>query len=96
MGYGYDYQAERQEIFTEGGQAIFLKIRDRCDGLLRLAGAFTLEQAICGKSSESFGGGTNWFHIACLDRMVELGELVEVGRCGPWAQDRVFARPSRR
>ena len=93
MSSAYDYRQERKELFTDKGQRIFLKFRDRCDDLLRISGAFTLDKAIC---EGSFGGGTSYTHIACVDRMVELGELIELGRCGSWAQDRVFARPARR
>lgn len=79
---GYDYQHERAALFTEEGQVQFIKIRDNILNLIKTAGAFRLEEAhIC-----------SWDEIACVDRMVELGELVEFKRpC--WGQYRVFTTP---
>ncbi len=82
----YQYQQERPKLFTEEGQRDFLKVRDAAKELLEVAGAFrqseVLQKAgICGDS---------WFQIACVDRLVELGEIVEVPRdC--WTQYKVYA-----
>lgn len=75
----YEYQAERAELFTEQGQIRFIKIRDKVLAAMRLTGAFRLQEL----------GIANWQDIACIDRMVELGELIELKReC--WGQYRVF------
>lgn len=76
---GYDYQTQRAELFTEDGQVQFIKVRDKAMQLLETAGAFRLQEA----------GFCSWEEIACIDRMVELGELVEFKRAC-WAQYRVF------
>lgn len=78
----YNYEKERERLFTEAGQRLFIKTRDRVNGLLRTAGAFRLQEAqVC-----------SWDEIACIDRMVELGELVEFPRAC-WGQYRVFTTP---
>lgn len=80
----YNYQIEKQRIFTEEGQKDFLAFRDRANELIKKAGAFRL--------IEAFGSGDTFFQTACVDRMVELGELVEFVRpC--WGQYRVFTTP---
>lgn len=81
----YDYKTERPNLFTEDGQLLFLKIRDRTMLLLKEAGAARAEEIMreaCGSS---------WLQLACIDRMVELGELREVTRPGEcYGQYRVF------
>jgi len=44
----YDYKTEREKIFTEEGQVMFLGIRDRTKGLLAKAGAARLREMISG------------------------------------------------
>lgn len=86
----YDYQKERAQIFTESGSVTFTKIRDAVRTLLKTAGAFTMGAATRGVSGDS------WLALACVDRLAELGEVVEVGVDDPpasrrkWGQDRVF------
>jgi hypothetical protein len=70
----YSYQELRPRIFTEEGQVRFTAVRDRARDLLTAHGQATLEQLINGFA------GTNWDQIACVDRMVELGELRLVSR----------------
>ena len=83
---GYSYEDERERLFTESGQRMFLSIRDNANRLLNSAGAFTAEKAWSGET------GDTWQMLACIDRLVELGELREVVRSGCWAQHRVFVR----
>lgn len=68
----YDYRTQRAELFTERGQIMFLEIRDRVKRLLSQSGAVRMEEAIKGTS------GVSWDMLACVDRMVELGELREI------------------
>ena len=68
----YEYRKERERLFTEEGQRIFLEIRDRVQRLLRQAGACTMGKAIDGST------GDTWFKLACVEQLVELGEIVEV------------------
>lgn len=69
----YDYAKQRAVVFTDDGQRMFLKIRDKTLSILKTSGAITLEKAMSGAQ-----GGDSWDMIACVDRMVELGELVEI------------------
>jgi hypothetical protein len=84
MGY-YTYSEYRQHVFTEDGQVMFLKIRDRANYLLSEAGAVR-----CDKLLAAAGGGLNWNMLACIDRLVELGELRELSNPRCAGQDRVF------
>ncbi len=54
------------------GQRLFLEIRDRVRGLLETAGAFTAGAAMRGSTGDS------WKMLACIDRLLELGEIREV------------------
>jgi hypothetical protein len=78
----YKYETERGAIFTENGQKDFLQIRDKASKLLDSSGAFKSDNVLTGDC---------WFALACLDRLVELGELKEV-TSGGRGQDRVFIR----
>ena len=79
----YDYSVERNAIFTESGQKDFLKLRDNADRLLEKAGAFKSDNVLTGDC---------WFALACLDRLVELGEIVELTQESVRGQDRVYIR----
>lgn len=69
----YQYDKMRSKLFTEEGVAMFLDIRDHTRALLKTAGAITLEAAIRGAR-----GGDSWLMLACVDRLVELGEISEI------------------
>jgi len=84
----YDYSKERAYIFTEEGQREFLKIRDRVRHLLDYSGSCTVGKAI------ETSTGSSWSHLACIDRLVELGEIRYVNRDG-WTQFHVIAAPFR-
>ena len=81
----YNYSVERHHVFTEEGQVMFLKIRDTAKRLLREAGAVRCQELLHGISGDS------WRMLACIDRLVELGELHEITDPGIVAgQHRVF------
>lgn len=81
----YDYATERPRIFTEDGQSMFLKIRDATKYLLESAGAARFQE-ITRKVT-----GDSWMMIACVDRLVELGEIREITAPSSVAgQNRVF------
>lgn len=67
----YVYEIEKTKLFTDGGQRMFLRIRDETHRLLKLSGAVMAEKLL-------IGSGDSWTMIACLDRLIELGEIVEV------------------
>ena len=86
----YVYKDEKINIFSETGQVMFLKIRDRVNYLLKESGSFMMQNAIQGS------GGSSWFQLACVDRLVELDEIEEL-KCGDVAgQHRVFVRKNGR
>ena len=80
----YVYRDERPHLFTDEGQKLFLKIRDNTKRLLREAGAVRMQEAM------SAGSGDSWSMMACVDRMVELGEIRELTGAPCCGQDRVF------
>lgn len=80
----YNYETEKQKVFTEAGQVMFLKIRDNVQKLLKQSGAVMLHNAI------SVVGGNTWTQIACMDRLVELKEIKEITPVDTMGQDRVF------
>jgi hypothetical protein len=85
----YNYKTERHKIFTELGQEMFLSIRDNTHKLLADAGAVSMGSAISGCT-----GGDSWTMLACVDRLVELGEIKEVDRGSQCpGQHRVFVKP---
>jgi hypothetical protein len=84
----YSYEAEKPELFTEDGQRMFLRVRDRVKQLLRDAGAFT-----CDKAMAAAGGGSSWTMLACVDRLEELGEIKCVRRYPDCStQEQVYVR----
>jgi hypothetical protein len=84
---GYDYATQRPSVFTEDGQIMFLQIRDNAARLIAKAGAARLLEIIGGVS------GNTWDMLACVDRLVELGELREVTTGSVAGQHRVFINP---
>ncbi len=82
----YSYETQRANIFTEDGQRMFLKIRDRANDLIKQAGAVRFQEATSGVTGDS------WDMIACMDRLVELGELRELKQDGCPGQFRVFVK----
>ena len=71
----YSYQTQRERLFTDEGQRMFTAVRDNVRRLLKAAGAVRMQEAIQG-----CGGDDSWDMLACLDRMVELGDIREVTR----------------
>ena len=86
----YSYAAEKPRLFEEDNQKMFLSVRDRVHRLITQSGAVTLEKAI---EKET---GSSWTMIACVDRLLELGEIIELRYpegTFAWSQWRVFTRP---
>lgn len=81
----YEYEKEKQRIFTDEGQRHFLKIRDKVDGLLEVAGAFKPRKAII--------AGDSYLSMACVDRLVELDEVREATNINSTlTHDKIFVR----
>lgn len=82
----YNYERCKQDIFTEEGQRMFLKIRDNVHKLLNIAGAVIMHKAIADNT------GDVWTMIACVDRLVELEEIEEITNGRIYGQHRVFSK----
>lgn len=80
----YRYEDLKPTIFTEDGQIRFLKIRDQVQKKLKVSGAVNMESAITGI------GGDTWQQLACVDRLVEIGELREIKQSDVAGQYRIF------
>jgi len=79
----YNYKTQRANIFTDEGQRMFLRVRDQINQLLTKSGAVRMQEAIANISGDS------WDMIACVDRLIELDELREIGQADV-TQHRVF------
>ena len=79
----YEYKTEREQLRTDSGMQMLLQVRDNVKRLLDTAGAFQADKAWKGVT------GSSWTMLACLDYLVEIGEIVELPRQA-WAQHRVF------
>ena len=82
MSVSYHYETERREIFTESGQVMFIAIRDNALALIGKSGAATMGKLMVGT-------GSSWTMMACVHRLVELGELRSIWDQGA-GQDEVF------
>lgn len=80
----YDYEKMKPSLYTEKGLSMLVAIRDRARHLSNLAGAFSCGAAIRDESGDSF------LMLACIDRLVETGEIRELTGPSTWAQHRVF------
>ena len=83
----YSYEGQKKELFTDEGQRIFLKVRDKANALLLMSGAFRIQECI-----STVSGGDVWTRLACIDRLVELDEIRELTGETVVAQYRVFVR----
>lgn len=88
----YTYLEQRPLLFSDDGQRLFLKFRDGAGRLLSRTGAFRL-----GHLQDYLGRDVQGIYLelqACADRMVELGEIIEL-RDAPRGtyHYRVFVRP---
>lgn len=68
---------------------MFLKIRDAAKHHLHAAGAVRADKLI-----NSAGDGDSWVMLACIDRLVELGELRELKQEGCWFQYKIYTEPA--
>jgi hypothetical protein len=86
----YKYEENNKFLFTDKGQRDFVKVRDSAFRLLKISGAFTT-MAPFETAGEVFLD--SWEMLACIDRMVEIGDIREVtDRSKVSAQDRVFVK----
>lgn len=80
----YDYQTERAWLFTESGQVKLLEVRDQVHKLLQAAGAFRM--------TAIHVSGDSFQTLACIDRLVELGEIVPLrDKSACWGQYQCYS-----
>ena len=84
----YVYQQQRPYLFMESGQLQFIKIRDKVKAILKIAGAIRMDKAIIAGTGGETGGV--WEMLACVDRLVEIGELKEIQIENVAGQYRIF------
>ena len=85
----YVYEEQRKFVFTDEGQRVFLKIRDHVLAVLQNAEFISMDRAMRVQGVR----GSSWDMLACVDRMVEIGELVEIMQAKrPAGQDRIFRK----
>lgn len=82
----YKYEDMKEQLFTQDGHKISIKIMQIVNSILNKYSCVIMQDAIKGCS------GDTWLMMACVDRLVELGELVEISRDGCKCQHRVFMR----
>ena len=68
----YDYTTERKVVFTEDGIIKLFAIRDKAQQLLKIAGAFREQEVLSAVT------GSSWQALACVDYLVERGEIKRV------------------
>jgi hypothetical protein len=83
----YRYEELRPTVLTDAGQRRFLRVRDFVHKTLATAGAVRMQEAMSAAT-----GGDSWEQIACVDRMVELGEIREIPQTSVCGQHRVFVK----
>lgn len=82
---GYIYSDYKPFVFTEGGSVMLLKIRDKTKSLIANAGVARCDKMMAGCT------GLNWHMLACVDRLVEMGDIHEIPNTMSGAgQHRVF------
>jgi hypothetical protein len=85
----YNYEEQKKQILTEDGLTTFIVIRDNIRTLLDQSGAVRLGNVLVGIC------GDTWTMMACIDKMAELGEIMEITKPDSCqGQDRIFIRGS--
>jgi hypothetical protein len=82
----YDYKEQKHSLFTESGTKMLLAVRDSVNEKLKHSGAVRSGEAI------SVVTGDSWTMLACLDYLVENGEIKEITGSHMAGQNRVFVR----
>jgi hypothetical protein len=72
----YNYQVEKKRLFIEANQVYFLEFRDKAKQMIKECGAFRLDKLM----SAVKGMPDTWLLLACVDRLLELGDLIELKR----------------
>jgi len=81
----YNYEEEKKSLMTDKGQRAVIATRDHVLRLLKQAGAVRMHEAMQGSPLCS-----SWEKLACVDRLVELGDIRELQVGQVAGQHRVF------
>ena len=81
----YNYQTERAKLFTERGMTLFVKVRDLALELLETQNSFIGEDIRVSNCD-------SWTIQACIDYLVERGEIQHSGNHGPFLQHTRYIR----
>lgn len=81
----YNYDEMKKDLYTDKGQRMFLEIRDNIHELLKISGAFMVDNAVINVNGDSF------LKLACIDRLVELNEIELIYNEGH-TQNRVYIK----
>ena len=84
MSMSYDYKTQKQFVFTDEGQKMLLKFRDQAREHIERSGA------VCYAAITAGTGGGSWDILACVDRLVELGDLRRITPELSYAGDEVY------
>ena len=77
----YDYKTQRAYVFTEEGQLKLLSMRDLARKHIELSGA------VCYEALTAAVTGSSWDALACVDRLVEIGDLRRLANGGATQED---------
>lgn len=81
----YRYEDLKPELLTDDGQRLLFFIHGNVQQHLRESGAVRAAEAWRGVT------GDRWLMLACLDRLIELGEIRECDNpVSTFAQHRIF------
>jgi hypothetical protein len=81
----YSYETEKTKILTMEGQKLLQRIRAKAQTCLETAGCARMQEIIRDNVGDS------WLMCACVDFMVEMGELEEIEQRRPVRyQSRIF------
>lgn len=82
---GYKYEEHKPKFKDDYELMTFLEIRCRVKEHIKWRGMVTMMDAINGSSGDA------WFLMACVDKLVEIGEISEVKNDQEsFGQDRIF------
>ncbi|KKN96786.1 hypothetical protein LCGC14_0164300 [marine sediment metagenome] len=84
----YEYETLKPQLLTDDGQRMFIQGRDE---VLKLMPNRS-DSVLMGRALDFFKAGDSWLKMACVDRMVEIGDLHEISGDNVVAQHRVFVR----
>lgn len=75
----YNYQEQRPRIFTEDGFTRLTRIREYVLSRIKFSGAVMMNNVLMEVSS-SGRDGSDWDKLACVDYLVERGEIREISQ----------------